>query len=241
MPEVLDLGDVSVDVFRKNIKNLHLSVHPPTGRVRVAAPLSLGIDAIRTFAISRLAWIRRSQRKLLSQPRELARDYVDRESHFVWGERVLLRVVDHDGPPSLQLNHRALVLKARETLSLVDRHQLLENWYREALRAGAEEVLPRWETLLKVKAHGLFVQRMKTRWGSCNPERGHIRLNTELAKKPRECLDYVVLHELAHMVERTHSEKFYSILDNGLPQWRQIRELLNSLPLSTAPQPLRAG
>lgn len=236
MLEILDLGDVSVDVFRKDIKNLHLSVHPPTGRVRVAAPLSLGIDAIRTFAISHLAWIRKSQRKFLAQPREPARDYLDRESHFVWGERVLLRVVDHDGPPSVLLNHRTLLLNARENLSLAERHQLLESWYREEVRVRAEEILPRWETFLDVKTQSLFVQRMKTRWGSCNPDRRYIRLNTELAKKPRECLDYVVLHEMAHLVERTHSEKFYSILDSGLPQWRQIRDLLNSLPLSSAPQ-----
>lgn len=236
MPEILDLGDVSIDVFRKDIKNLHLSVHPPTGRVRVAAPLALGIDAIRTFAISRLAWIRRNQRKLLTQPREPARDYVDRESHFVWGERMLLRVVDHDGPTSVQLEHRTLVLKVRETVSPVDRHKVLESWYREALRARAKEVLPRWERLLGVKAQGLFVQRMKTRWGSCNPDRGHIRLNTELARKPSECLDYVVLHELAHLVEPTHSDRFYALLDSSLPQWREIRQLLNSLPLSTGPQ-----
>lgn len=232
--QVLTIGDLTVDVLRKDIKNLHLSVHPPTGRIRIAAPLSLEMDAIRAFAISRIGWIRKNQRKLLAQPREPVRDYIDRESHFVWGERVLLKLVNRDAPASVELIHRTLVLSARADASRDERHDIVEKWYREELRRVAGPIIARWEARLGVKAKGTFIQRMKTKWGSCHHETGNIRLNTELAKKPPECLDYVVLHELAHLLERTHSEEFFAILDQNLPHWREIRGLLNSLAISTA-------
>lgn len=231
--QVVGVGDLTVDVVWKDIKNLHLSVHPPTGRIRIAAPRALGLDAIRAFAVSRLGWIRKNQRKLTAQPREPARDYVDRESHYVWGERVLLRLVPQDGPPSVRLAHRSLIVHAPAQMSRDDRQGLVEAWYRESLKQAAAPVVARWEKQLGVEAERLFVQRMKTKWGSCQPNSGNIRLNTELAKKPPECLDYVVLHELAHLRERTHTDGFYKLLDSHFPQWRGIRQMLNSLPLST--------
>ena len=229
--QVVSVGDLTVDVIWKDIKNLHLSVHPPTGRIRIAAPRALGLDAIRAFAISRLRWIRRNQRKLVAQPREVVRDYIDRESHYVWGERVLLRLVHQNGPPSVRQTYRSLVVCVPSDTSRDDRHALVEAWYRDSLRQAAAPVVARWEKQLGVTMKRLFVQRMKTKWGSCHPECGNIRLNTELAKKPPECLDYVVLHELAHLRERTHTDNFYHLLDGHLPQWRDIRRLLNSLPL----------
>lgn len=232
--QVLTIGDLTVDVLRKDIKNLHLSVHPPTGRIRIAAPLSLEMDAIRAFAVSRMGWIRKNQRKLLAQPREPVRDYIDRESHFVWGERVLLKLVTRDAPSSVELIYRTLVLSTRAGASRNECHDIVEKWYREELRRVAEPIVARWEARLGVKAKGIFIQRMKTKWGSCHHETGNIRLNTELAKKPPECLEYVVLHELAHLLERTHSEEFFAILDQNLPHWREIRGLLNSLAISTA-------
>jgi predicted metal-dependent hydrolase len=234
MEQVLYLGDLTVDVIRKDIKNLHLSVHPPTGRIRIAAPQALEIDAIRAYAISRMVWIRTSQRKLLIQPRETTREYLDRESHFVWGERVLLQVHHGGGAPHVHLEHRSLLLNARADLSRDQRHQIVEGWYRDILRSAAEPVLARWEAQLSVKAAGLLLQRMKTKWGSCNTVSKNVRLNTELAKKPPECLNYVILHELTHLLEGTHSDRFFSILDRNLPQWREVRRLLNSLPLSSA-------
>jgi len=230
---IVSIGDLTVDVIWKDIKNLHLSVHPPTGRIRIAAPRALGLDVVRAFAVSRLAWIRRHQRKLAAQPREAVRDYVDRESHYVWGERVLLRLVPRDGPPSVHLSHRSLVVHAPARMSRDDRQELVEAWYRESLKQAASPVIMRWEKRLGVEVRRLFVQRMKTKWGSCQPDSGNIRLNTELAKKPPDCLDYVVLHELAHLLERTHTDGFYELLDGHLPQWRDIRRILNSLPLST--------
>lgn len=234
MVDVLSLGELTVDVLRKDIKNLHLSVHPPTGRIRIAAPLSLDLDAIRAFAVSRMGWIRKKQRKLAEQPREPARDYVDRESHFVWGERVLLKLEHRDEPPSVELAHRTLVLSVRSDTARAERHEILEKWYRDELRRKASPGIAHWEARLGVKSNTLFIQRMKTKWGSCHPQSGNIRLNTDLAKKPPVCLDYVILHELTHLMERTHSDAFFHVLDQNLPHWREVRRTLNSMPLSTA-------
>lgn len=212
MFDELTLGDMSVDVIRKDIKNLHLSVHPPTGRVRIAAPRDLGLDVVRAYAISKITWIRRHQKRLAIQPRESARDYTDRESHYVWGERLLMHVEHRWGGTSVQREHGRLNLSVPRYASQEERHNLGEAWCRDELRQAAQPIMARWEGLLGVKVRALFVQRMKTKWGSCNPVTGNIRLNTELAKKPPECLEYVLLHELAHLVERTHSDAFYGLL-----------------------------
>ena len=231
METVLDLGGMSVDVIRKDIKNLHLSVHPPTGRVRIAAPARTSLETIRAFAIAHLGWIRRHQRKVAMQEREPPRDYIDRESHYVWGERVMLRVIEAEAAPMVALRHRTLTLQIRPGAPTEDRQQVMEAWYREELRRAAAPIVAKWEAHLGVAARQLLVQRMKTKWGSCNPDTGNIRLNTDLAKKPRECLDYVVLHELAHLRVPTHSPAFFALLDLGMPQWREVRRLLNLLPL----------
>jgi predicted metal-dependent hydrolase len=232
METVLDLGAVSVDVIRKDIKNLHLSVHPPTGRVRIAAPERASLETIRAFAIAHLAWIRRNQRKISMQEREPPREYVDRESHFVWGERVILQMIELNAAPSLTQRHRRLTLQVRPGATMADRQRIMEGWYRDEVRHAAAPILAKWEKHLGVIARKTFVRRMKTKWGSCNPLTGNIHLNTDLAKKPPECLDYVVLHELAHLRERTHSTEFFALLDRGMPRWREVRRLLNHLPLS---------
>jgi predicted metal-dependent hydrolase len=232
METVVNLGRVSVDVVRKDIKNLHLSVHPPTGRVRVAAPERASIETIRAFAVAHLAWIRRHQRKITMQEREPPREYIDRESHFVWGERVMLNMIELDSAPRITRGHHTLTLQVRPGATMVDRQRVMEGWYRAEVRHAAAPILAKWEKHLGVVARKTFVQRMKTKWGSCNPLTGNIHLNTDLAKKPAECLDYVVLHELAHLRERTHSPEFYTLLDHGMPRWRDVRRLLNDLPLS---------
>jgi predicted metal-dependent hydrolase len=230
MTGILQIGGMDVDLIRKDIKNLHLSVHPPTGRIRIAAPIDVNVDAIRAFAISRLAWIRRHQRKLVMQEREPPRIYVDRESHFVWGDRVMLQVVETDGAPSVILNHRTLVLSARPGLAQKSREAVVDAWYRDEVRLAATPLIEKWSRALAVSPNLIFVQSMKTKWGSCNPANGNIRLNTELAKKPVECLDYIVLHELAHLREPTHSAAYFELLDGLLPHWRDTKALLNSLP-----------
>jgi predicted metal-dependent hydrolase len=227
----VQLGDLSVDVFRKDIKNVHLSVHPPTGRVRIAAPMRMSLDTIRVFAIAKLGWIRRQQRMVQSQERETPREYLDRESHFVWGKRYLLRVIEADQPPAIELSHNRIVLKVRPGAGCAKRQETIEEWYRGQLRMVVPAVMAKWEHLMGVRVKRFFVQRMKTKWGSCNHRAGTIRLNTDLAKKPKECLEYIIVHEMAHLLEPTHNARFSAIMDQFLPKWHSHRELLNRLPV----------
>ncbi len=231
-PSQIKLGDIPVDVVLKDIKNVHLSVHPPTGRVRISAPKRMSLDTIRVFAISRLDWIKQQQSQLREQERETPRDYVDRESHYVWGKRYLLSVVESDGPPAIELEHRRMVLRVRPGTDVRKRRTLVEGWYRRQLKDAVPPLLERWQPRLGVKAERFFVQRMKTKWGSCNPTAGNIRLNTELAKKPPECLEYIVVHELVHLLEPTHNARFLSLMDRFMPHWRAHRDELNRFPVS---------
>jgi predicted metal-dependent hydrolase len=231
MPTEIDLGGIVVEVVRKGIKNVHLSVYPPTGRVRIAAPERMKLDTIRAFAITKLVWIKQQRRRMQGQPRESSREYVDRESHFLWGRRYLLRVVEREGPPEVRLTPRWIELHIGAGVGVARRHTVLEQWYREQLRAVAEPHMARWERRLGVKAQRLYIQSMKTRWGSCTPDAGNIRLNTELAKKPPSCVEYIVVHELAHLIERSHGPAFVAILDRHMPNWRERRVTLNAAPL----------
>lgn len=228
----LRLGSMTVDVVLKDIKNIHLSVLPPAGKVRIAAPLRMDIDTIRVFAITRLAWIKTQQQKLREQERETPREYLDRESHYVWGKRYLLKLVEKDAAPSVELKHNRMVLQMRPAASVEKRQAVLDAWYRDQLKAAVPRLIARWEKALGVKAGRVFVQTMKTKWGGCNPIAGNIRLNTDLAKKPPVCLEYIVAHELMHLIERHHNEDFTALMDAHMPQWRQYREVLNSLPLA---------
>ncbi len=227
----LMLGDLAVEVVHKDIKNLHLSVHPPEGRVRVAAPRHLSLDAIRAFTIGKLPWIRQQQRKLQEQERETPREYLHRESHYVWGQRCLLEVVEQDVAPSVGWRHHRLTLTVRSGMATERRAEVLEAWYRGQVREVVPSIKAEWERRIGVHARRLFVQRMKTRWGSCNPATHTIRLNTDLAKKPRECLEYILVHELVHLLEPTHNARFVALMDSFLPGWTHRRDLLNSLPV----------
>lgn len=230
MPQ-LKLGDIAVDVVLKDIKNIHLSVHPPTGRVRISAPRRMRIETIHAFAASRLDWIRVQQARLLEQERETPREYVDRESHYVWGRRYLLKVLESDEPASLVLNHSDMVLTVRPGTDARKREAIVSGWYRAQIRAAMIPLLAKWQPIVGVSVEQLFVQRMKTKWGSCNREAHTIRLNTELAKKPPECLEYVVVHELTHLLEPTHNSRFVALMDRFMPKWRFHREVLNRLPV----------
>lgn len=227
----LQLGDLAVDVVRKDIKNIHLSVHPPTGRVTLAAPTRLSLDTLRVFAISKLGWIRQQQRKLLEQDRETPREYLERESHHVWGRRHLLKLVEGDQPPSVELGHGRLILRLRPDTTPSKREELLDAWYRAQLKAALPAVVSKWEQVLGVRVTECFVQRMKTKWGSCHPGKRTIRLNTELAKKPRECLEYIVVHELVHLLEPTHNTRFVALMDHFMPRWQSHRDTLNRFPV----------
>jgi hypothetical protein len=231
MATQLQLGQITVQVLKKDIKNVHLSVLPPAGAVRIAAPRRMNMDAIRLFAISKLSWIKQQQRKLQGQERTPPRDYVDRESHYVWGKRYLLKLVEHDAPPVIMLKHRTIELHARKSLAPDKREAVFEGWYREQVKSALLPLLNKWQQALGVEINRSFVQRMKTKWGSSNPQRRNIRLNTELAKKPRDCLEYVVVHELAHFISARHDDRFIRLLDRHLPSWQVTRELLNTAPL----------
>jgi predicted metal-dependent hydrolase len=234
MVSQIKLGDIAVDVVLKDIKNVHLSVYPPTGRVRVSAPKRMNIDTIRVFAISKLDWIKQQQTKLREQERETPREYVERESHYVWGKRYLLTVFESDKPPSIELKHSRMLLRVRPRTNENRRQALVEEWYREQLKAAVPPLLARWQPLLGVSVERFFVQRMKTKWGSCNHKARTIRLNTELAKKPADCLEYIVLHELVHLLEPTHNARFVALMDRFMPKWELCRQSLNRLPVGHA-------
>jgi predicted metal-dependent hydrolase len=231
MKSKIDLGEFDAEVVRKSIKNVHLSVYPPDGRVRISAPLHMALETIRVFAISKLAWIKSQQRKMRAQERETPREYLDRESHYVWGKRYLLKLLEKDAAPGIELKHSKLVLQVRPGTDEARRQEILDAWYREQIKAAMPELLEKWEPLMGVKAGQVFVQKMKTKWGSCSPASGNIRLNTDLAKKPPECLEYIVVHELAHLIEPTHNARFVALMDLFLPQWKHLKDELNRLPV----------
>ena len=231
MPTQVKLGDVAVDVVLKEIKNVHLSVHPPTGRLRISAPSRMSLDTIRVFAISKLGWIRQQQRKLQEQERETPREYLDRESHFVWGRRYLLKLLEADRPPSVELSHNRMVLRVRPGAAEAKKQAIMDEWYRQQVKRVALPLIAKWEEAMGVKVEQIFVQRMKTKWGSCNHRAQTIRLNTDLAKKPHECLEYIVVHEMVHLLEPTHNARFVALMERFMPKWQFYRQVLNRLPV----------
>jgi len=227
----IQLGEMPVDVVRKDIKNVHLSVHPPTGRVTIAAPAHMNLDSIRVFAVTRLGWIRRQQEKMREQEREAPREFLERESHYVWGKRYLLHVTEADAPPLIQLRHKRMILQVRPGTPREKCHALVEEWYRRQIREAVSPLVERWEPRLGVKVNRIFVRRMKTKWGSCIHRSRSIRLNTDLAKKPPECLEYLVVHELVHLLEPTHNPRFIDLMNKFMPNWQSRRHTLNRLPV----------
>ena len=231
MATTLQLGEITVDVVKKDIKNVHLSVYPPTGRVRISAPLRMTHDLIRVFAISKLGWIKKQQKKLRHQERESPREYLDRESHYLWGKRYLLKLTPSEGRPHVELKHRHLVLRIQSEAPQEKRQDVLDEWYRERLKEALPPLIAKWEPLMGVKVNRFFVRRMKTHWGSCNSSQKSIRLNTELAKKPLDCLEYIIVHEMAHLLEPTHNTHFVALMDRFMPKWQTYRDTLNNLPV----------
>lgn len=232
MSETIKLGDVSIALNRKAIKHVHLSVHPPNGRVTMAAPEGTRIEIARAYAITKLRWIREQQVKLRAQPRETPRKYVERESHYLWGRRHMLSVVVRDTKPTVTVDHRKIVLTVRPKASKAKRTAIMHEWHKELLHQVVPTFISRWEPRLGVRVKDYFLQRMRTKWGSCNHRAGHIRLNTELVKKPKDLLEYVIVHEMVHLLEPHHSPKFIALLDKHYPSWREARAELNALPLS---------
>ncbi len=227
----IELGGIVLEVVKKDIKNVHLSVYPPAGKVRISAPLSMNSDTIRVYAVSKLDWIKQQQKKLQAQERETPREYLDRESHYVWGKRYLLKRIEQHAAPTVELKHSALLLSIRPGSSEDKKQIVLEEWCREQLKKVVPSLISTWAPLMGVNVQRFFVQRMKTKWGSCNSRNGSIRLNTELAKKPPECLEYIVVHEMAHLLEPTHNQRFVALMDQFMPKWKFYRDILNRLPV----------
>ncbi|MBU2621542.1 MAG: M48 family metallopeptidase [Proteobacteria bacterium] len=225
------LGDICIDVVHKDIKNLHLSVYPPTGRIRISAPLRMNTDTIRVFVISKLGWIKKQQSKLHSQERETPREYITRESHYYLGKRYLLKVIEHNASPKVVLKHDTIDLYIRLNTNMKKRREFFYEWYRQRLKEVIPGLIAQNEKAMKVKVGEFGIKRMRTRWGTCNIKAKRIWLNLELAKKGKECIEYIVVHEMMHLLERRHNERFISYMDKFLPKWRFYKEELNKSPL----------
>ena len=228
----ISVSGIPVEVVRKDIKNLHLGVYPPMGRVRVAAPLVVNDEAVRLAVIDKLGWIKRQRAKFAKQPRQSEREMVNGESHYFLGRRYRLRVHEQDGAARVALRGVASMdLFVRPGASAEKREAVLLDWHRASLRSVIADLLAQWQPELGVQAAHWGIKKMKTKWGSCNVSARRIWLNLELAKKPVQCLEYIVVHELVHLLERNHTERFTALMDRHLPDWRTRREVLNGSPL----------
>ena len=229
----ITIGELTVQVVRKDIKNVHLAVYPPNGRVRVAVPERIDDDAVRLAVISKLPWIRTQQAKFHSQDRQTEREYVSGESHYVQGRRYVLRVDEQDAPPTVSIqNPNTLVLTVRPGSDREKRATVVTEWYRERLKADIPPLIAKWEAIMPVEVAEWRVRQMRTKWGTCTIERQRIWLNLELAKKPYECLEYIIVHEMVHLMERHHNARFIALMDAFLPDWRARRDTLNHAPLA---------
>jgi predicted metal-dependent hydrolase len=224
----IEVGNIAVDVVRKDIKNLHLAVYPPNGRVRVAAPLRINDEAVRLLVINRMPWIKRQQKKFDGQERQTQREFVSGESHYFKGQRYLLNVIYHDAPPSVIVRNKTHIdLYARTGSNQAKREAVFTEWYREQLKAEIPALIAKWEKIIGIQVKTWGIKKMKTKWGTCNIAQKRIWLNLELAKKPTHSLEYIIAHEMTHLLERHHNERFRAYLDTFLPQWEYYREELN--------------
>ena len=229
----IEVRGLSIEIIRKNIKHLYISVHPPNGQIRVSAPLRLDDDAVRMAIISRLGWIRKKQTEFTKQQRQSQREFITGESHYFAGKRYRLDVTEQNCPPSVKLlNNTRIGLTVRPGTGRDRREQVLNQWYREQLRAQLPPLITKWEPKMEVSVSEVRIKKMKTLWGSCNIEAKRIWLNLELAKKPNVCLVYVLVHEMTHLLERHHNDRFRELMDTFLPQWRTYRDELSKAPLA---------
>jgi predicted metal-dependent hydrolase len=228
----LKIANVEIDVVRKDIKNMHLAVYPPNGRIRLAVPEATDDEVLRLFAISKLGWIKKHVKNFKAQARETQRDYVSGESHYFQGQRYLLEVKHHQAAGKVAVNGtKKIILWAKPASSAEERGNLFKEWYRKELKMQLPALIEKWEVIIGVQANDWGVKQMKTKWGACNVDDKRIWLNLELAKKPPICLEYILAHELVHLHERNHNERFVALMDKYMPKWRLHRDELNSLPI----------
>ena len=228
----ITVGEFVIDVVRKDIKNLHLAVYPPNGRIRIATPLSINDEAVRLFAISKLPWIKKHQASFDSQDRQSAREYVSGESHYFNGNRYLLNVVYHNSAPRVDIRNKTYIdLYVRDGYSLAQRRKVMVEWYRSELKKHIPDLISKWEKIIKVQLNDWGVKQMKTKWGTCNISAKRIWLNLELAKKPLYCLEFIIVHEMVHLLERLHNDQFIGYMDKFIPNWRFNKDELNRYPI----------
>lgn len=228
--QFIELGNIRIEVEQKDIKNIHLSVYPPNGAVRISAPNKMELDTIRVFALNKLKWIRKQQAIFKSQDRETPREYLTKESHYFLGKRYLLKVIEHNHPPKVILKHSDIELYIRPNTPEIKKEKTIEDWYRNELKAISPKLIAKWEKIVGVQSNEFGIKKMRTKWGTCNTEAKRIWLNLELAKKPVECIEFIIVHELVHLLERSHNDKFVSYMNEFMPKWRMHREELNRIP-----------
>ena len=231
----MKIGGIEVELVRKDIKNIHLAVYPPDGRVRLAAPTDINIKSLELYTISKIGWIRRQQRKYLSQNRQSPRQYLYRETHYYLGRNYLLRVNEVDKKhryPTVEIKTKTYIdMYVKPEYTTEQKADLVKEWYRSRFKELLPELISKWEKIVGVKPKTYMIKMMKTKWGSCKPETGNINLNLELIKKPQDCIEYVLAHELTHLLERTHNDVFQAYMDRHIPKWKSFRKELNELPV----------
>ncbi|MCZ8157057.1 MAG: SprT family zinc-dependent metalloprotease [Leptospira sp.] len=232
MSEIFTFDDIIVEVTFKEVKNVHLNVHPPDGRVTLVAPTATRLDVARAYAISRLAWIRKQRQGFKDQARETPREFIKRETHYLWGRQYLLDVIEKDGTPKVTIDHRSITLYIRPGSPIEKKSEVIHNWHKRLLHEALPQLIKKWEEKLGVTVSSYFLQKMKTKWGSCNYNEKNIRINTELIKKPKDLLEYIVVHEMIHLLEPSHNERFIHLMNQHIPSWREARKELNEIPLS---------
>ncbi|MBU5312932.1 M48 family metallopeptidase [Tissierella carlieri] len=227
----LIINDIEIEITKKNIKNIHLSVHPPNGEVKISAPKRMTEDAIRLFAMSKMSWIKKQREKFKNQEKIPEYEYVSGESHYYFGEKYLLNVVHQSSnKPRVEIiNNKYIDLYVNEESSKEKRENIMKEWYRKELKSIIPSMINKWEKIMDLRVKEWGVKQMKTRWGTCNPKAKRIWLNLELAKKPPHCLEYIIVHEMAHLIEKGHGDKFKAIMDKYYPDWRNVRKELNGL------------
>ncbi len=227
----LIINDIEIEITKKNIKNIHLSVHPPNGEVRISVPKRMTEDAIRLFAVSKMSWIKKQQDKFENQERIPELEYISGESHYYFGQPYLLNVIYQSSSKSkVELRNKEYIeLYVKEGSSKEKREDIIKEWYRKELKKVIPSMIEKWENIMELTVDEWGVKQMKTRWGTCNPNAKRIWLNLELAKKPPYCLEYIIVHEMAHLIERGHGDKFKSIMDKYYPNWRNVKKELNGL------------
>ncbi len=231
MPDI-KVSDIEINVVHKDVKNLHLSILPPDGKVRITAPLNIDEDAVRLFAVSKISWIKKSQIKYLEQARQTEREYVSGESHYFKGQRYLLNVISESNKSKVQVRNKTYIdLYVPHDADLNKRKKVLNNWYRKCLAEELDTLVPKWQEVMNIQNVQYQIKEMKTKWGSCKEDENRIWLNLNLIKKPTHCLEYVIVHEMTHLLERSHNERFVAYMDQFLPNWRQYKQELNEFIL----------